>query len=365
VGAAARIGQVRLRDVGRRLLIALIALGAIGSCAGREARSLGAETRYDRPERMVRLPDGRRLNLRCSGRGSPTVILDAGFGSDASAWFKVQPQLARTTRVCAYDRAGYGFSDPGPLPRDGAAIARDLDAALSKAEINGPYVVVGHSAGALYGRLFAARRADEVVGLVLVDPTLERVAPPGSSDGLDGVRRRLRRCLAAASAESPPPPREPVWSSCPVNRKDAGAEALIRNPAAWENQLSELDNIFGRTSAQVPRIGGLLHEIPVHVLTASQTVEANPAIRLGQIDSPWLLGHRGLAAQSRYGSQRTVQSSHLIMIDRPDTVVDSVLEMVKAHREGRPPAPLGSAEEPFWKPEPEPEPVGSDVFDFF
>ncbi|MGH6965185.1 MAG: alpha/beta fold hydrolase, partial [Phenylobacterium sp.] len=86
------------------------------------------------------------------------MLLESGFGAGAFAWGQAQPIVARTTRVCSYDRAGYGFSDPGPSPRDGAAIARDLDAALRRAGERGPFVIVGHSAGGLYARLFAARR---------------------------------------------------------------------------------------------------------------------------------------------------------------------------------------------------------------
>ena len=128
-----------------------MALSIAGGCRPAVGALAGA---LDRPGEIVQLADGRKLNFRCAGRGAPTVLLESGFGADSRAWSKVQPTVAETTRVCAYDRAGYGFSDPGPLPRDGAAIARDLDQALTQAEILGPFVVVGHSAGGLYARLY-------------------------------------------------------------------------------------------------------------------------------------------------------------------------------------------------------------------
>src|SRR5687767_4516826 len=94
---------------------AIVALNLLSGC--QDGRLLATPAQADqKPGRLVTLPEGRAINLRCSGRGSPTVILEAGFGANAAAWSKVQPQLARATKVCAYDRAGSGFSDPGPLP---------------------------------------------------------------------------------------------------------------------------------------------------------------------------------------------------------------------------------------------------------
>jgi pimeloyl-ACP methyl ester carboxylesterase len=248
---------------------------------------------YARPGRLVHLEDGRRINLRCMGRGSPTVLMESGFGAGSAAWSKVQPALARTTRVCAYDRAGQGFSDPGPLPRDGPAIARDLDAALQRAGIEGPFVVVGHSAGALYGRLFAGRRPGEVEGLVLVDPTIEGRADPGR-DGLEGVRRRVRRCLAAAEVTPQPPDDDPRWQGC-GNRADARAREIARNPLTWKNQLSELDAIFGRTSEAVLRMGAMLDDTPIYVITASDSAATGQQVGFDKPVSLWELQHVRLA----------------------------------------------------------------------
>lgn len=147
-----------LRTVGRRARTPALAMMAIALAGCSLPAKLDAAAAESRPGRLAQLQDGRRLNLVCSGRGAPTVILESGFGATSGAWYKVRPALARGVRVCAYDRAGSGFSDPGPLPRDGAAIVRDLDQALTAAKIVGPYVLVGHSAGGLYARLFAARR---------------------------------------------------------------------------------------------------------------------------------------------------------------------------------------------------------------
>jgi pimeloyl-ACP methyl ester carboxylesterase len=98
---------------------------------------------------------GFRLNLYCSGSGSPTVVFDSGYEDWASAWSKVQPQIAKWTRACSYDRAGAGFSDPGPMPRSSLRIAQELHTALHRAGIAGPYILVGSAFGGDNVRTFA------------------------------------------------------------------------------------------------------------------------------------------------------------------------------------------------------------------
>lgn len=311
----------------------------------------------DRPGQIVRLADGRGLNFQCSGRGAPTVLLEAGFGADSRAWAKVQPTVSRTTRVCSYDRAGYGFSDPGPLPRDGAAIARDLDQALAQADIRGPFIVVGHSAGGLYARLFAARRQADIAGLVFLDPTIEQIAPADipDADGLGGIRQRLGRCLAMSLEPLTPDSRDPITSDCKLR---ASAIAPATAADLWRNQLSELDNIFRRTSSETARIGGMLADVPVYVITASDTAAAAPRVGLEQPQSTWELRHQQLARQFQTSSQQTVLSSHLVMVDRPDVAIAAIFEMVRATQERRTPAPLPPSE---WSP----RPLVGDVDDGF
>lgn len=127
---------------------------------------------YLRAQHMVDI-GGRRLNVYCTGSGSPTVILDANESDDTSDWRFVQPLLAKRTRVCSYDRAGFGFSDQGPLPRDAAAYVSDLRALIEKAPIARPFVLVGYSSSTLSARLYADRHLDDLAGLVLVEPDIE------------------------------------------------------------------------------------------------------------------------------------------------------------------------------------------------
>jgi pimeloyl-ACP methyl ester carboxylesterase len=113
---------------------------------------------------------GHRLHINCVGTGSPTVVIDAGWGDWSAVWSsRVQPGVAASTRVCTYDRAGYGYSEPGPLPRTADRIAGELHTLLERADVPGPYVIVGHSLGGAHARVFAHEYPAEVAGVVLVD----------------------------------------------------------------------------------------------------------------------------------------------------------------------------------------------------
>lgn len=149
------------------VIAALLALATTGAVYQAVATKLDQRA-YPPPGEMVDV-GGHRLHINCVGRGSPTVILESGLGNMSADWANVQPEVAKTTRVCAYDRAGTGWSEPGPMPRDPEQIARELHTLLDNAGIDGPYVLVGQSFGGLYVRMHAARYPSEVAGMVLVD----------------------------------------------------------------------------------------------------------------------------------------------------------------------------------------------------
>jgi len=113
---------------------------------------------------------GRKLHIACTGTGSPTVVFQAGLAQGSADWGRIAPAVAANSRVCVYDRAGRGGSDPVAAPQDGAAVADDLHALLGKAGESGPYLFVGHSTGGPYVRVYASRYPDEVAGMVLLDP---------------------------------------------------------------------------------------------------------------------------------------------------------------------------------------------------
>ncbi|HZZ69890.1 MAG TPA: alpha/beta hydrolase [Phenylobacterium sp.] len=319
-------------------LVALVLVLVAGLAAFRifGLSMAGEDDPYSRPGSLVRLPDGRRLNLACMGHGAPTVVLESGYGANARAWAHVQPIVARTTRVCSYDRAGYGFSDPGPPPRDGAAIARDLDFGLKAAGVSGPYVVVGHSAGGLYARLFAARRIKDVVGLVFVDSSVEHQTQRmeaifGAGAGsLEGQQRRALRCLSLTADRSTPAGSAGLLECAPA-KLDAHSRKVALRPDYWRTQLSELDNLFTTTSDEVDRVGNLLQDIPAIVLTAGKA-DGVPATRDDPGAMAWQAMHRQLAQRFLHGEARNVKSSHLMMNDRPEVVTAAILELVTTAR---------------------------------
>src|SRR5918995_2078470 len=157
-----RIGKALLALVGA--LLALAVAGAIYQAIATEL----AERAYRPPGEMVDV-GGYSLHINCVGQGSPTVVLDGGSGEWSAQWVRVQREVSGTTRVCSYDRAGMGWSEMGPEPRDAKQISIELHTLLKGASIEGPYVLVGHSFGGLYVRTYAARYPDEVAGVVLVD----------------------------------------------------------------------------------------------------------------------------------------------------------------------------------------------------
>jgi pimeloyl-ACP methyl ester carboxylesterase len=148
-----------------------------------------------------------RLHIHCKGEGSPTVIIDSGIGGFSLEWIKIQNNLANDVRVCSYDRAGYGWSDPGPKPRTTARITRELHTLLEEAKIPGPYVLAGHSFGGYNIRYFASEYPDEVAGLVFIDSShpeqfnteeFKRVKKPAKSiKRKNTIRVRLVRPIIA------------------------------------------------------------------------------------------------------------------------------------------------------------------------
>ncbi len=164
--------QVRrnLHGRGRWLVVPVIAtllliavggaLATVSSATGRTADSAFGQ--------MIDV-GGHRLYIECSGSGSPTVVLQAGLGAESSSWAGIAPNVAASTTVCAYDRAGHGRSEEASGPQDGNALATDLHTLLERAGVAGPYVLVGHSSGGPYVRAFAARYPNQVAGMVLLD----------------------------------------------------------------------------------------------------------------------------------------------------------------------------------------------------
>lgn len=282
------------------------------------------------------LPDGRRMHMVCAGEGAPTVVLDYGAGGTVKKdWGDLAAAIAAEakTRVCAYDRAGRGLSDPAAMPRDAAAVASDLDQMLTAARIAPPYVLVGHSLGSYHVRQFANAYADKTAGLVLVDPSgdgqMERIA--ATIPKIVEEQNKLREaqaglgCIAKLRA-NPVPPGDPLATLCGGN-----------DPDAIEATRSEIAEMPGASTASLVASRRSYGDMPLIVLTRgdhdkgmppSMTTEDRAAMR-----RLWETMHAEMAALSSRGEQRFIAGAgHYIQSDAPQAVIDAVRDVVVAAR---------------------------------
>ena len=306
--------------------------------------------RYAHDARLVRLPDGRRLNLYCEGSGSPTVILDAGLGAAAPAWRHVQDALARTTRVCSYDRAGYGPSDPAPGARDTPALAADLEALVKAGRLTGPLVMVGHSMGGPDVRLFTRRNRARVAGMVLVDPSSDHQAQrmDAVSPNFAAITARMQEPIAACLAKAQAGKLEPgtaFYQLCVGFPPSDMPQALAPAYMELEQRVPHLEMILAETRAvsgpDAYAIGGqagVLGNLPLIVLSAERTGRSYPVpeARWPAAAALWSQMHDEIAAQSTRGVNRQVAGAgHAIQDDQPQAVIDAVNEVVAMARHAR------------------------------
>jgi pimeloyl-ACP methyl ester carboxylesterase len=163
------------------MVVVVLGLMVVGALYERSAEAADRQA-YPPPGQLIDV-GGYRLHINCRGTGSPTVIIEAALGDWSASWSSwVQPEVAKTTRVCTYDRAGMGYSDAGPLPRTAEQFAKELHTLLQRANIQGPYVLVGHSMGGLPVRLFAHEYASDVAGVVLIESMNPRQARPSAEE---------------------------------------------------------------------------------------------------------------------------------------------------------------------------------------
>ena len=299
---------------------------------------------YAHPQRLVDV-GGHRLNLYCIGHGSPTVILDGGLGNTITTWRYVQRPISRTTRVCSYDRAGYGFSDVGPMPRTAAILAAELDALLRNAHIRAPFVVVGGSLASLHVRLFTDQHLNEVKGMVLVDPSFEHqvarfgAATPAAIASAEQQRATLRSCIEALRS-GPLTVGSQLYSDCiggpnPDLPDDVNNAIIAREGVGrFEMTLSEIEEFEGVSGDQVDASRRTYGDMPLIILTAD--VEANAdadALTRTQI---WRAMHDQWAQLSSRGVNRIIpNSNHNIQVSQPEAVIAAVNEVVAAARAAR------------------------------
>lgn len=281
---------------------------------------------------------GRRLHLHCLGAGSPTVILTSGLGDGGEAWRTIHPQLARTTRVCAWSRAGLGLSEPSPEPQDASHTTADLERLLKAARVPGPYVLAGHSIGSFETLMFAYRNRRSVAAVVLVDPSSpyqnRRFATVSPAFGAFNAHRlknqstQLRACAADLRAGQASP------KSC----GNAAPTVSLTARIAMAEAIASMTENWDTSSAQLLKSRRPLGRIPLIVLTAGKRAPLPGDLdrERPNIAAEWGRMHDELAALSTRGIRRAVpDAAHYIHIDRPDAVIAAIEEAVTAARSTR------------------------------
>jgi pimeloyl-ACP methyl ester carboxylesterase len=334
-------GQVeRLGTACIGLLLAAAATAAMAATAA--AQPAKTPDSYARPGRLVAIGRGRNLDLRCSGRGPATVLLESGSHADSSSWFRVQPLLAAHVRICSYDRAGYGFSDEGPLPRGLDADVADLHALIDAAGLRTPLLLVGHSLGSNIVRRYASEYPGDVAGMVLVDPPAQDLgrfmSAPWMKDDATLNKQRdafIASCEQGAErgelARPSPALAECIdgpapWDGAAVAAAD---HARMLRPSFWHTLRSELAQNVRIFARPVPRDES--HgDMPLLVLQAAGTYADAPATMRKRLEAARAATQQGIVATSTRGELRKVaDTSHDIELDQPRAVVDAVLQVLK------------------------------------
>lgn len=280
---------------------------------------------------------GYGLHMHIEGEGTPTVVFDSGAGGIGLAWELVRPAISKMTRVITYDRAGLGWSDPSPKPRRADVMAEELHALLKNANIEAPFILVGHSLGGVVARQFAAKYPNEVVGLVMVDSAHEQqikhfpealVKMVNSMKGMMGVMKLLNKLGIFAL--------KPDLIQIGDNGKlSKGLVANMQGVMASSNShaeamIAETESVYAAETQPVSTLG----DLPLIVIRHGQLDENAVPPSLGQqvrdeYEVAWqTLQAEILSLSTRGGLIVAERSGHNIMFDQPEIVIESIVEMV-------------------------------------
>lgn len=319
-----------LRSRSRRWLLyplfAILALASVGAAYETVHEAVDART-YAMPGQLIDV-GGHELHVNCTGSGSPTVVLEPGAGGSSSVFGWIAPVVARDTRVCVYDRAGRGWSEPADSPQDAAQIAADLRTVLRRANIPGPFVLAGHSFGGLYALTFAARYPDDTAGMVLVDSTAptsgETPATAAASSDLmsrasallsSSARLGVGRLMTHFIYGSLPP-----QSRGEVRATDSTASALRSTIDEYMQGNASMDQANALTD---------FADKPLVVLTAGENNDAD-----------WVAAHDQMADLSTNSAHRVVDgAAHQSLILDKEYAADTteaILDVVSAVRSSAP-----------------------------
>jgi len=337
---------------GELRIVARIAEGAKTICAIIISTCFvfAASSSEPKPPRALVDLGGHRLHVNCTGKGSPTVVVENGLGDFSFDWILVQSRVSHFARICTYDRAGYAWSDPGPKPRTFSQINLELRDALSRLGERGPFVLVGHSYGGPVVRNFAATYPREVAGMVLVDAAFE-----GQRVGIGG-KATMRLGEGAKGAVIPPPHEDLKESDKPIamaNTTPQGQQPLdpmykVLPPAEqklqlWAQARPEIEDAensqrewsgeyFAKWLATPQR--GTLGAIPLVVLTRAEGgyQDGDSDIPAIQLENERKEGQAMLALLSSNSKQIIVHSGHNMELEAPGDVTEAIRKVIDAVR---------------------------------
>lgn len=298
---------------------------------------------------------GHALHLNCSGKGRPTVVLEGGAGEGFSFdWASVQRKLSKSARVCSYDRAGYAWSDPGPQPRTLKQIAYELHTALHLADERGPFVLVGHSLGALIVRTFAQLYPAESAGFILIDGTHENspvllnnkvVSMRQLSRGriVPEVQEKMQNQRAAQPMRAAPEGRlDPPYDRLPPRAQQFRRAALhgeFRGTSSSEFDFlpEEMNDLWARRQKDAVPLG----DKPLIVISAATRIGPAPpevtADDWRQLNEEKAEQQADIARLSRNSKVITAKGeAHEVHVCEPDLVVSAIREIVVTLRSRRP-----------------------------
>lgn len=340
-------GETTILKVVTYWAVALV-LGTVVVSAGANAWLGNRGLQLHPPPGNFYTVEGTRMHLDCIGEGSPSVILVAGLGDDWLQWRKVQPALSQITRVCSYDRAGYGWSNPRTGTRDSIAIADELHALLQQAGIAGPIILMGHSAGGLHIRQYAMKYPAGIVGMVFVDASTPRqvdelppqlVAPDDlrwpKVETFFGIPRWRGQCG------------QHEWTGMGVVPSDSPQYAdWLKAGDCMMSVLTttEQEEAAFPLSCREAGSTGPFGDMPVLIFSEDPDympafwTQFYPASLHAEFAKTWNSLQEGLKGMSTR-SRRIVarKSSHYVQIDRPELVIAEVGRMIRTLQGSAPP----------------------------